>query len=90
MLDLNILLFILCVRAKLLQLCTILCNPIDCSLPGSSAHGIFQARTQELVAISSSRDLPDPGIEPASLSSPALASGFFTISTNWEAPVSQV
>ena len=30
-------------------------------------------------------DLPDPGIEPASLSSPALAGGFFTTSTTWEA-----
>ena len=31
-------------------------------------------------------DLPDPGIEPASLRSPALAGGFFTISATWEAP----
>ena len=30
----------------------ILCNPIDCSLPGSSVHGIFQARILEQVAIS--------------------------------------
>ena len=31
------------------------------------------------------RDLPDPGIEPSSLESPALAGGFFTTSTTWEA-----
>jgi len=31
-------------------------------------------------------DLPDPGIEPASLMSGALAGGFFTTSTIWEAP----
>ena len=31
-------------------------------------------------------DLPDPGIEPVSLTSPALAGGFFTTSTTWEAP----
>ena len=30
-------------------------------------------------------DLPDPGIEPKSLMSPALAGGFFTASTTWEA-----
>ena len=30
------------------------------------------------------RDLPDPGMEPASLKSPALAGGFFTINANWE------
>ena len=32
-------------------------------------------------------NLPHPGIEPASLASPALAGGFFTNSTNWEAPI---
>ena len=38
----------------------------DCSLPGSFGHGIFQARTLEWIAISFSRDLPDPRIEPES------------------------
>ena len=33
--------------AKSLQSCPTLCDPMDCSLPGSSAHGIFQARTLE-------------------------------------------
>ena len=37
--------------AKLLQSCPILCDPIDGSPPGSSAHGIFQARVLEWVAI---------------------------------------
>ena len=46
-----------------------LCDPKDCSLPGSSVHGIFQARILEPVAISPG-DLSDPRIEPAS---PALA-----------------
>ena len=40
-----------------------LCDPMDCSLPGSSVHGIFQTRILEWVAISFSRRLPDPGIE---------------------------
>ena len=39
-------------------------TPVDCSLPGSSVHGILQARILEWVAISFSRNLPDPGIEP--------------------------
>ena len=38
--------------AKSLQLCPTLCNPIDSSPPGSSVHGILQARTLEWVAIS--------------------------------------
>ena len=32
--------------------CPTLCNPMDCSLPGSSIHGIFQARVLEWIAIS--------------------------------------
>ena len=42
-------------RAKSLQPCLTLCDPMDCSPPGSSVHGIFQARILECVAISSSR-----------------------------------
>ena len=37
--------------AKLLQSCLALCDPMDCSLPGSSVHGIFQARVLEWGAI---------------------------------------
>ena len=48
------------------QSCLTLCDPVDCSLPGSSVHGILQARILEWVAISFSWDLPDPGIEPGS------------------------
>ena len=40
------------VRAKSLQLCLTLCDPTDCSPPGSSVHGIFQARILVWVAIS--------------------------------------
>ena len=51
---------------------------MDCSPPRSSVHGISQIRILEWVAISFSRDLLDPGMEPASLVSLALAGGFFT------------
>ena len=40
-----------CVRAKSLQLCLTLCDPMDYILPGSSVHGIFQARMLEWAAI---------------------------------------
>ena len=42
------------------QLCPTLCNPMDCSLPDSSVHGIFQARILEWVAIPFSRASSQP------------------------------
>ena len=51
---------------------------MDYKPPDSSAHGIFQARILEQIAISCSRGSSDPGIEPEFLTSPALAGGFFT------------
>ena len=50
----------------LLQVGLPLCDPMDCSLPGSSLHGILQARILDWFAFSFWRDLPDPGIEPTS------------------------
>ena len=44
-----------CVHAKPLQSCPNLCDPTDCSPPGSSVHGILQARILEWVAMPSSR-----------------------------------
>ena len=70
-----------CVDNKCVCACSVsptLCDYVDCSLPGSSVHGISQARILEWVGISSSRDLPDPGIEPRSPVFPALAGGLFT------------
>ena len=61
---------------------------MDWSTPGSSVHGILQARIWEWVTSPSSRNLPNPGIEPMSLASPALVGGFFTTSATWEAPSS--
>ena len=45
------------VHAKSLQSCPTLCDPMDCSPPGSSAHGILQARILEWVAMPSSRGI---------------------------------
>ena len=60
------------------KLCLTLHNPMDCCPPGSSVHGISQARILEWVAICFSGDLPDPEAEPPSLVFPALAGRFFT------------
>ena len=61
-----------CAQAQSVQLCLTLCDPMSCSLPGSSVHGILQARTLEWVAMPPPRNLLDPGIKPASPPSPAL------------------
>ena len=57
---------------------------MDYSLPGSSVHGVLQARILEWVAISSSGHLPNLVIKPMSLKSSALAGIFSTASTTWE------
>jgi len=51
---------------------------MDCSPPGSSVHGIFQARILEWVSISFSGDLPDTGIKHLFPAATVLAGGFLT------------
>ena len=70
--------------AKSLQLCPTLCDSMIHSPPGSSVHGILQARILEWVAMPTSKGFSQPRIEPASLTSPALAGRFFTSSTTWQ------
>ena len=60
------------------QSCATLCNPMDYSPPGSSVHGVFQARILEWGAMPSPGDLSNPRSELLSLASPALAGGFLT------------
>ena len=55
-----------CMYAKSLQSCPTLCDPMDYSPLGSSVHGLL---------CPSLGDLPDPGIKPSSLMSPALGRG---------------
>ena len=52
---------------------------------GSPIHEILQARILEWVAMTFSRGSSQPGMEPSSLKSPALAGRFLTTSTTWEA-----
>ena len=59
--------------------CVRLCNLMDtCSPSDSSAHGIFQARNWSGLSLLSLGDLLNPGMEPTSPVSPALAGGFFS------------
>ena len=76
-----------CVWAKSPQLCPTLCDPIVYSPPGSSVHGVLEARILDWVAMPSSsvsfrcRDWTHISM------SPALADGFFTSHATWEALV---
>ena len=65
-----------CVCAHSLQLCLTLGDPMDCSLPVSSVHGILQARILEWVATPSSRGSSQPR-DPTQVS--CIAGGSFTI-----------
>ena len=75
--------------AQLLS-CVRLYDPMDCSLPGSSVHGILQARILEWVAVSSSRGSSQPRIEPVSPVSLALAGRFFTTSATFSIEYPQI
>ena len=73
--------WIMCVHAKSIQSCPTLCNPMICSLPGSSVHGILPRQEYwSGLPCPPPGDLPDPGIELGSLTSPALAGRFFITS----------
>ena len=67
------------------QSCLTLCDPLGYSPPGSSVHGILQARDWSRLLFPSPGDFPDPGMEPTSLTSPALGGRVFTTMASWEA-----
>ena len=68
---------IACMHAKSLQSCLTLCDPMDHSLPGSSAHGILQARYWSGLSWPPPRELSDPW------------QGILYHCVTWEAPVRQ-
>ena len=85
-------LFKVCMSAcSVAQSCLTLATPWTvCSPPGSSVHGIFQARIRQWVPFLPPKDLSDPGIKPTS---PALAGGLFITESpgkpTWLPPHSQ-
>ena len=66
--------------AQSIQSCLILYDPVDCSPPGSSVHGVLQARRLEWVALSSFRGSSQPR-DRTRIS--CIVGGFFT-SEHWE------
>ena len=77
--------FVLCC-AKSLCSCLTLCDPMDCSLQGSSVHGILQARILKWAATPFSKGSSGPRDRTESVMSLALVGRFFTTSTTWEGP----
>ena len=75
-----------CMGVKSLLSCLTLCDPMDCSPPGSSVHGLSRQEYWRGLLCPCLGDLPNPGIEPSSLMSPVWAGGFLTSSATWEAP----
>ena len=67
-------------QGKSLQLCPTLCNPMDCSSPGSSVHGVLQARTLEWAAMPSSRGSSWPRDRTCMFYIICIGSGFFPTS----------
>ena len=72
--------------AKTLQSCPTLCNPTDCSRQVPLSMMFSRQEYWSGLPCLLPGDLLDPGIEPVSLMSPALAGGFFTTSAACEAP----
>ena len=74
-----------CMHAESLQLCPTLCNPMNCSPPDSCVHGDSPGKNTGVDHRAFLREIfPTYGLNPC-LMSPALAGGFFTSSTTWEA-----
>ena len=63
------------------QSCLALCNLVDGSMPGSSAHGISQSRILERVAVPRKRESSQPRDQTKPLASPTLAGRFFTMAS---------
>ena len=78
----------LCVCAKSLQLCPTLCDPMDCSPPGSSVHGVLQARILEWVAMPSSRGSSWPRDRTCISHVYCIGRQVLYQECHWEAPVS--
>ena len=76
---------LVCVCVKSLQSCPPLCDPVDCSPPGSSVHGSLWARILERIAMPSSRGSSQPRDQTLVSCISALAGGIFTTSATWEA-----
>ena len=74
-------------HAKSLQSCPTLCKLMDVACQAALYMGFSRQEYWSGLPWPPPEDLPDPGIEPKSLTSPALAGRFFTTSNTWEAEI---
>ena len=78
----------ICMQAKQLPSCPTLCNTLDCNLAVSSVRGDSPGKNTGVAChFLFQGNLSDPGIQPASFMSPALAGGFIILSATWEVPI---
>ena len=70
-------------QALVIQSCWTLCNPMDCSHQAPLFMGFSRQEYWNGLPCPPPGDLPDSGIKPMSLTSPALAGEFFTTSCTW-------
>ena len=77
----------MCVFGQLLSHVQLLATPWTVACQAPLSMRLSRQEYWSGLPFPSPGDLPDPGIEPESLESPALASGFFTTSASWQAPV---
>ena len=71
----------MCMCVKSLQSCLTLCDPLDCSLPGSSAHGDSPGKKTGVGCQALFQgDPPNPGIKPVSPVAPALQVNYLLLS----------
>ena len=76
----------LCVHAKSLESCPILCNPVDCAPPGSSVQGDSPSKNTGVGCHALLQGIfPTQVLKQSLLHLPASAAGFFTTSATWEA-----
>ena len=75
-----------CIRAKLLQSCVTLCNLWTVAGQAPLSMGFPRQEHWSRLPCPPSGHLPDPGTQPTSLLSSALAGGFFTTSATWDQP----
>ena len=72
-------------HAQSFQSCLTLCDSMDHSLPGSSVHGLLEAKYWSVLPYPPAGDLPNPGIEPSSPATPTLQVDSLALS-HWGSP----